>query len=102
MNAEDDNKPQPALRTKEVQFPTDDEFLQSVAEILTSGMPQKGAKYTLPESMMLELLRLTYSKGFTIGSEVPMQVAVDWIDDKVRDAYMQGFVDGKGTAERAQ
>ena len=102
MNAEDDNKPSPALRTKEVEFPTDDEFLQSVAEVLTSGMPQKGAKYTLPESMMLELLRLTYSKGFAIGSEVPMEVCVDWMNAKVREAYMQGFTDGKGTAESAQ
>lgn len=101
MNAEDD-KPTPSMRTEEVQFPTDDEFLQSVAEILTSGMPQKGAKYTLPESMILELLKLTYSKGFGVGAEVPMQVAVDWIDDKVRDAYIAGFTDGKGTAERKQ
>lgn len=102
MNAEDDNKPEPAMRTEEVQFPTDDEFLQSVAEVMTSGIAQKGAKYTLPESMLLELLKLTYSKGFTIGAEVPMQVAVDWIDDKVRNAYIAGFTDGKGTAERKQ
>lgn len=102
MNAEDDNKPSPSMRTEEVQFPTDDEFLQSVAEVMTSGIAQKGAKYTLPESMLLELLKLTFAKGFQVGANVPMQVAVDWIDDKVREAYMAGFKDGKGTAERAQ
>lgn len=95
MNAEDIT---PKPDEDDSMLPTDDELMQSVVEIMTSGMPQKGAKYTLPESMMLALLKRTYMDGY----EAKMHVAMSFLEAKLNAAYMEGFVDGKGTAERAQ
>lgn len=95
MNAEDTT---PESEDESSILPTDDELMQSVAEIMSSGMPQKGAKYTLPESMMLALLKRTYMDGY--GAK--MHISLAFLEAKLNAAYMAGFVDGKGTAERAQ
>jgi len=75
-------------------IPSDDQFLQMVAEAMTSGIPQKGAKYTLPESMMLWLLRQVYAGGFRVGLSFTEQAAVQ--------AYMAGFEDAKHSKECSQ
>jgi len=36
---------------------THDEILMLVAEVMTSGIKQDGARYTLPESMVIELVQ---------------------------------------------
>lgn len=36
---------------------TNDEILMLVAQVMTSGIKQEGAKFTLPESMIIELVR---------------------------------------------
>lgn len=36
---------------------TNDEILMLVAEVMTSGIKQEGARYTLPESMVIELVQ---------------------------------------------
>jgi hypothetical protein len=77
-----------------IRIPSDDEFLEKVAGVMTSGMPQKGAKYTLPESMVLELLKDTYVDGFRVGLALAEQAAMQ--------AYVAGFEDAKLSKERSQ
>ena len=77
-----------------IRIPSDDEFLEKVAGVMTSGMPQKGAKYTLPESMVLELLKDTYVDGFRVGLALAEKAAMQ--------AYVAGFEDAKLSKERSQ
>ena len=77
-----------------IRIPSDDEFLEKVAGVMTSGMPQKGAKYTLPESMVLELLKDTYVDGFRVGLALAEQAAMQ--------AYVAGFEDAKLSKEHSQ
>jgi hypothetical protein len=87
-------------------IPSDDQFLQMVAEAMTSGIPQKGAKYTLPESMMLWLLRQVYTGGFQvglmIGEKASLVVGAKVLKDKLDDAYLEGFNDAKRSEEHRQ
>lgn len=36
---------------------TDNEILSLVAQVMTSGIKQEGARFTLPESMIIELVQ---------------------------------------------
>jgi hypothetical protein len=98
MDAKDDISPE--------LIPTDDQFLQMVAEAMTSGIAQKGAKYTLPESMMLLLLRQVYAGGFqvglTIGEKTSIVVGAKVLKEKLDDAYLEGFNDATQYKERSQ
>lgn len=97
MNAED-----PEAQS-EPPLPSDDELMQQVAEIMTSGLAQKGAKYTLPESMMVALLKRTYTDGFevgvNIGSKASFKFGLSTLEENLRKAYMAGFRDAKGTEQ---
>jgi hypothetical protein len=100
MNAEEPT-PEPPEQASHV--PSDDELMQQVAEIMTSGIAQKGAKYTLPESMLVALLKRTYTDGFevgvNVGSKASFELGLSAIEDNLRKAYMAGFRDGKGTGQ---
>ena len=89
-----DNKNEETMLVIAELVPTNDEFLEKVAGVMTSGMPQKGAKYTLPESMVLTLLRDIYVQGFQKGVSLAEQAAMQ--------AYMAGFEDAKHSVERSQ
>ena len=47
--------------------PTDKELQEIVLAVMTSGMPQNGAKYTLPETMLMEFGARCFEKGFMAG-----------------------------------
>lgn len=42
----------------------DQEILELTAQIMTSGMPQTGATFNLPESMLMDLARKCYTRGY--------------------------------------
>lgn len=48
---------------------TDEKLQEIVLAIMTSGMPQNGAKYTLPESMLMEYGRRCFDKGYEAGQK---------------------------------
>ena len=75
-------------------IPTDDEFMEKVASVMTSGIPQEGAQYILPESMVLALMKDVYAHGFQMGLSLTERTAVQ--------AYMAGFEDAKHSKERSQ
>ena len=89
-----DNKNEETMIVIAELVPTNDEFMEKVASVMTSGMPQEGAKYTLPESMVLVLLKDIYVQGFQKGLSLTERTAVQ--------AYMAGFEDAKHSVERSQ
>ena len=48
---------------------TDQELQEIVLAVMTSGMRQKGARYNLPESMLMEYGKRCFDKGFTAGQK---------------------------------
>ena len=42
----------------------DKEILELTAQIMTSGIPQTGATFHLPESMLTDLARKCYTRGY--------------------------------------
>ena len=75
-------------------IPTDDEFMEKVASVMTSGIPQEGAQYILPESMVLALMKDVYAHGFQMGLSMTEKAAMQ--------AYVAGFHDAKHSKERSQ
>ena len=55
----------------EVEGPgiTDQEIQEIVLAVMTSGMRQKGARYNLPESMLMEICKRCFEKGYTAGQK---------------------------------
>jgi hypothetical protein len=55
----------------EVEGPgiTDQELQEIVLAVMTSGMRQKGARYNLPESMLMEIGKRCFDKGYTAGQK---------------------------------
>jgi len=47
--------------------PTDKELQEIVLAVMTSNMPQQGAKYHLPETMLMEYGARCFEKGFLAG-----------------------------------
>jgi len=47
--------------------PTDKELQEIVLAVMTSGMPQNGAKYNLPETMLMEYGARCFEKGYMAG-----------------------------------
>ena len=48
---------------------TDQELQEIVLAVMTSGMRQKGARYNLPESMLMEFGKRCFDKGYTAGQK---------------------------------
>jgi hypothetical protein len=48
---------------------TDQELQEIVLAVMTSGMRQKGARYNLPESMLMEICKRCFDKGYTAGQK---------------------------------
>jgi hypothetical protein len=48
---------------------TDQELQEIVLAVMTSGMRQKGARYNLPESMLMEIGKRCFDKGYTAGQK---------------------------------
>ena len=48
---------------------TDDEILSLVAQVMTSGIKQEGAQFTLPESMIIALVRRATQQAYLEGIE---------------------------------
>ena len=49
--------------------PTDQEMQELVLAVMTSGMRQKGARYNLPESMLMEYGARCFEKGYLAGQK---------------------------------
>jgi len=58
---------------------TNDEILMLVAEVMTSGIKQEGARYTLPESMIIELVRRAQKAEREACAKVCDEVLVPWL-----------------------
>jgi hypothetical protein len=48
---------------------TDQELQEIVLAVMTSGMRQKGARYNLPESMLMEIGKRCFDRGYTAGQK---------------------------------
>ena len=48
---------------------TDQELQEIVLAVMTSRMRQKGARYNLPESMLMEFGKRCFDKGYTAGQK---------------------------------
>ena len=64
---------------------TNDEILMLVAEVMTSGIKQDGARYTLPEPMVIELVRR--------AQKAEREACAKLCDDRVDAEYATGKVD---------
>ena len=61
---------------------TDDEILSLVAQVMTSGIKQEGARFTLPESMIIELVRRAMAMEREQREAEPKQEPVAWLHEK--------------------
>ena len=48
---------------------TDQELQEIVLAVMTSRMRQKGARYNLPESMLMEIGKRCFDRGYTAGQK---------------------------------
>ena len=48
---------------------TDQELQEIVLAMMTSRMRQKGARYNLPESMLMEIGKRCFDRGYTAGQK---------------------------------
>lgn len=62
---------------------TNNEILALVAQSMTSGIKQDGAKFTLPETMLVHFAQACYNRGY--------QAATDRFTDNFVDRYSKDF-----------
>jgi hypothetical protein len=48
---------------------TNDEILALVAQSMTSGIKQDGAKFTLPETMLIHFAQACYNRGYQAATD---------------------------------
>ena len=60
---------------------TNDEILMLVAEVMTSGIKQDGARYTLPESMIIELVQRAQKAEREACAKLVEQYTGAWNDE---------------------
>jgi organic hydroperoxide reductase OsmC/OhrA len=48
---------------------TNDEILALVAQSMTSGIKQDGAKFTLPETMLVHFAKACYNRGYQAATD---------------------------------
>jgi hypothetical protein len=72
---------------------TNDKSLKLVAEVMTSGIPQTGAKFHLPESMVIELIRR--------AREVEREACAELIEEMLEPWLLKEYIDKTAQAIRA-
>ena len=60
---------------------TNDEIMLLVAQVMTSGIKQDGARYTLPESMIIELVQRAQKAEREACAKLVEQYTGAWNDE---------------------
>lgn len=71
-----------------------DESLKLVAEVMTSGIPQTGATFQLPESMVIELIRR--------AQEIEREACAELMEEMLEPWLLKEYIDKTAQAIRAR